>query len=410
MKLIIKADRLIDANSLDPLVNSALVIENGKIIEIISQDKLKIIDTESFDIIDAGDSTIMPGFIEMHTHMHVNSENDAYKQVTTESNDLLLMRAVKAVRETLTSGVTTMRDLGSKNEIPFPIKEAVNKGVIAGPRLLVTGTPITSTGGHCNSFAYEADTKDEVVKAVRRQFKKGADYIKIMSTGGGFTPGTNMREAQYSVDILKAAVEDAERLGLKVAAHCHGTAGIKNCVEAGIHNLIHCSWLSENPSEMFDYDPEITNQIVEKGLFLDPTLAIDRLNQIRDPERYKIRSVVKDPVKRFEILKDMWGKGVKFVTGMDSGMINAKFDDFAVIPQVMVEDLGVSNMEAIICSTKTSADCLGILQETGTLEPGKSADIIVVKGNPLDDIKLLNNVEDIILKGKLIKRDGKLLI
>jgi len=410
MKLIIKADRLIDANSLDPLVNSALVIENGKIVEIISQDKLKIIDTESFDIIDAGDSTIMPGFIEMHTHMHVNSENDAYKQVTTESNDLLLMRAVKAVRETLTSGVTTMRDLGSKNEIAFPIKEAVNKGVIPGPRLLVTGTPITSTGGHCNSFGYEADTKDEVVKAVRSQFKKGADYIKIMSTGGGFTPGTNMREAQYSVDILKAAVEDAERLGLKVAAHCHGTAGIKNCVEAGIHNLIHCSWLSENPSEMFDYDPEITNQIVEKGLFLDPTLAIDRLNQIRDPERYKIRSVIKDPVKRFEILKDMWGKGVKFVTGMDSGMINAKFDDFAVIPQVMVEDLGVSNMEAIICSTKTSADCLGILKETGTLEPGKSADIIVVKGNPLDDIKLLSNVENIILKGKIIKRNDKLLI
>jgi len=410
MKLIIKADRLIDANSLDPLVNSALVIENGKIVEIISQDKLKIIDTESFDIIDAGDSTIMPGFIEMHTHMHVNSENDAYKQVTTESNDLLLMRAVKAVRETLTSGVTTMRDLGSKNEIAFPIKEAVNKGVIPGPRLLVTGTPITSTGGHCNSFGYEADTKDEVVKAVRSQFKKGADYIKIMSTGGGFTPGTNMREAQYSVDILKAAVEDAERLGLNVAAHCHGTAGIKNCVEAGIHNLIHCSWLSENSSEMFDYDPEITNQIVEKGLFLDPTLAIDRLNQIRDPERYKIRSVIKDPVKRFEILKDMWGKGVKFVTGMDSGMINAKFDDFAVIPQVMVEDLGVSNMEAIICSTKTSADCLGILKETGTLEPGKSADIIVVKGNPLDDIKLLSNVENIILKGKVIKRNDKLLI
>jgi len=174
--------------------------------------------------------------------------------------------------------------------------------------------------------------------------------------------------------------------------------------------LIHCSWLSENSSEMFDYDPEITNQIVEKGLFLDPTLAIDRLNQIRDPERYKIRSVIKDPVKRFEILKDMWGKGVKFVTGMDSGMINAKFDDFAVIPQVMVEDLGVSNMEAIICSTKTSADCLGILKETGTLEPGKSADIIVVKGNPLDDIKLLSNVENIILKGKIIKRNDKLLI
>ena len=158
MKLIIKADRLIDSNSLHPLINSALVIENGKIVEIISQDKLKDISTESFDIIDAGNSTIMPGFIEMHSHMHVNAESDAYKQVTTESNEFLLMRAVKAVRSTLSSGVTTMRDLGSKNEIAFPIKEAVNNAVIPGPRLLVTGTPITSTGGHCNSFAYEADT------------------------------------------------------------------------------------------------------------------------------------------------------------------------------------------------------------------------------------------------------------
>lgn len=303
-----------------------------------------------------------------------------------------------------------MRDLGSKNEIAFPVKEAINNRVIPGPRLLVTGTPITTTGGHCNSFAYEADTKEEVVKAVRRQFKKGADYIKIMSTGGGFTPGTNMREAQYSVDILEAAVKDAERLGLRVAAHCHGTAGVINCVEAGIHNLIHCSWMSQNPSEMFDYDPEITDKIVEKGIFLDPTLAVDRLNQIRDPERYKMRTKIKDPVKRFEILRDMWDRGVKFVTGMDSGMTNARFDDFAVMPQVMVEDLGVSNMEAIISSTKTSADCLDILQETGTLEPGKSADVIVVKGNPLEDIKLLSNVEDIILKGKIIKRDGKLLI
>ena len=161
---------------------------------------------------------------------------------------------------------------------------------------------------------------------------------------------------------------------------------------------------------MFDYHPEITDQIVAKGLFLDPTLGVDRLNQIRDPQRYKLRSELKEPVIRFEILKDMWVRGVKFVTGMDSGMTNARFDDFAVMPQVMVEDLGISNMEAIICSTKTSADCLDILKETGTLEPGKSADVIVVKGNPLEDIKLLSNVEDIILKGKIIKRDGKLLI
>ena len=410
MRTILKAARLIDGTGAEPVADAALVVENGKIVSVGSRETLPPDPGGETDVVETPGGTILPGFIEMHSHIHCSAESDAYRHVTTESDEVLLMRAVQAVRAALTSGVTTMRDLGSKNQVAFPIRQAIEDGIIPGPRLLVTGTPITTTGGHCNMFGTEADTASEVVQAIRSQFKLGADWIKIMSTGGGFTPGTNIRAPQYPAETLRDAVVDAERLGLQVAAHCHATAGVRNCVEAGVHNLIHCTWLSEDPAEGYDYDPDVADAIVEKGLFVDPTLALVRLNSLRDPERARERAAERDPVRRFEVLRDMWDRGVKFVTGMDSGMTNARFDDFAYIPEVMVDSMGISPMEAIVCSTKTSAECLGILEETGTLEPGKDADVVMVQGDPLADIRALHSVDTILKRGSLVKRNGETLI
>ena len=410
MRTVLKAARLIDGTGAEPVADAALVVENGKIVSVGSRETLPPTPGGETDVVETPGGTILPGFIEMHSHIHCSAESDAYRHVTTESDEVLLMRAVQAVRAALTSGVTTMRDLGSKNQVAFPVRQAIEDGIIPGPRLLVTGTPITTTGGHCNMFGTEADTASEVVQAIRSQFKLGADWIKIMSTGGGFTPGTNIRAPQYPAETLRDAVVDAERLGLQVAAHCHATAGVRNCVEAGVHNLIHCTWLSEDPDEGYDYDPDVADTIAEKGLFVDPTLALVRLNNLRDPERARARAAERDPDRRFEILRDMWDRGVKFVTGMDSGMTNARFDDFAYIPEVMVDSMGVSPMEAIVCSTKTSAECLGILEETGTLEPGKDADVVVVQGDPLTDIRALHSVDTILKRGSLVKRNGETLI
>ena len=409
MRTILKAARLIDGTGAEPVADAALVVENGKIVSVGSRETLPPTPGGETDVVETPGGTILPGFIEMHSHIHCSAESDAYRHVTTESDEMLLMRAVQAVRAALTSGVTTMRDLGSKNQVAFPVRQAIEDGIIPGPRLLVTGTPITTTGGHCNMFGTEADTASEVVQAIRSQFKLGADWIKIMSTGGGFTPGTNIRAPQYPAETLRDAVVDAERLGLQVAAHCHATAGVRNCVDAGVHNLIHCTWLSEDPAEGYDYDPDVADTIAEKGLFVDPTLALVRLNNLRDPERARARAAERDPDRRFEILRDMWDRGVKFVTGMDSGMTNARFDDFAYIPEVMVDSLGISPMEAIVCSTKTSAECLGILEETGTLEPGKDADVVVVQGDPLADIRALHSVDTILKRGSLVKRNGETL-
>ncbi len=410
MKLALMADRLIDGTGAASVQDGAIVIEDGRIAQITTQAELQLSrgDADAAEVIEVSGGSIMPGFIEMHSHIHCSAEEDAYTHIITESDEVFLMRAVGAVRAALSSGVTTMRDLGARNQVAFPVKQAIEDGIIPGPRLIVAGTPITTTGGHCNTFGTEANTADEVIRAVRQQFKLGAGYIKIMSTGGGFTPGTNTRAPQYPASTLKAAVQDAERLGLRIAAHCHATAGVRNCVEAGVHNLIHCSWLAEDEAQMYDYDTDVADMIADKGLWVDPTLALNRLNRLRG--RATGGSAMSDPRRRFEILRDMWDRGVKFVTGMDSGMTNARFDDFAYIPQVMVEEMGITPMEAIVCSTQTSAECLGISDETGTLEVGKAADVVIVNGDPTSDIAALHSVDTIVAQGRVVKRNGALLI
>lgn len=410
MKLVLKADRLIDGSSSKVIPNAAVVIEGETISKVCSQSELTEIELAEARVIDSSGGTLMPGFIEMHSHIHCSAESDAYTHITTETNETFLLRGSQAVRSSLSSGVTTMRDLGSKNEVVFPLRQSIEEGIIPGPRLLVAGTPITTTGGHCNTFGTEADSSEQVVRAIRNQFKLGADHIKIMSTGGGFTPGTNVRAPQYDWTTLRDAVKDAERLGLKMAAHCHATEGVRNCVKAGIHNLVHCSWLSENPEELYDYDPDVADQIAEKGIYVDPTLALSHLNKLRGRVKTPDSGAMADPERRFEILRDMWHRGVKFVTGMDSGMTNAHFDDFAYIPEVMVNSMGISPMEAITCATKTSSECLGRDNEIGTITPGKSADVLIINGDPSVKIEALHNVDTIVARGTIIKESGQLLI
>jgi len=296
-----------------------------------------------------------------------------------------------------------MRDLGAKNSISLAIRAACQQNLIPGPTMIIAGAPITTTGGHCHMFGIEVNTKDEVIKAVRDQFHAGVDWIKIMATGGNFTPGTNPKRPQYDLDILTAAVSDAHRLGMKIAAHCHATAGVEIAATAGVDNIVHCSWNAESAGELYDYKPDIADLIANNGIYVDPTLALNHLNELRG--RKKPAPTLSNPTLRMEILHDMWERGIKFVTGMDSGMTNAYFGDFAFIPQVMVEKMGISEMDAILTSTKTSAECLGLSDTIGMIKPGMTADIVITDGNPLSDIKMLHNVDTILHLGKIVKKN-----
>ena len=168
MKYIIQSDRVINGSGMKPMRNGVVVTQGTEIAKVCTYDQLTQADKDNAEILSIPGGSILPGFIEMHSHIHCSSETDAYEHITTESNETFLMRGTQAVRSALSSGVTTMRDLGSRNEVVFPLRDGINQSIIPGPRLLVAGTPITTTGGHCNMFGTEANTSSDVIKAIRQ--------------------------------------------------------------------------------------------------------------------------------------------------------------------------------------------------------------------------------------------------
>ena len=408
MKYIIQPDSFLDCDQQVMQSGQEIVIEEGIITAIEAKGSTHVSKNSDFEVISHPKGSLLPGFIEMHSHMHISGNHENYEELTTEDDDTLLIRAVSVMRDALLSGVTTMRDLGAKNNISLAVRKAIQQKIIPGPQLLIAGSPITTTGGHCNMFGIEADTQEEAVLAVRSQFKAGVDWIKIMATGGNFTPGTNPKQPQYDLAILSAVVNDAHRLGLKVAAHCHATDGVEIAAIAGVDNIIHCSWNSADPVELYDYKTEIADMISEKGIYVDPTLALNYLNQLRG--RKKPAAPNANPALRMEILHDMWKRGIQFVTGMDSGMTNAYFGDFAYIPQVMVEQMGIPPIDALLSSSKISAECLGMYDSIGSIQVGKKANLILTETNASEDIQALHDVNMIMKEGILIKNNGINLI
>ena len=405
MNSVIFVDKIIDPKNESVIKNHFVVIEKDEIVKISPKELYNDAQYSSYEKIKTSNSTLLPGFIEMHSHIHVSSQENAYYDSINDSDETLIIRGTKAVGDALFSGVTTMRDLGSKNNVIFPIKKAIDSHIIPGPNLIPSGSPITTTGGHCNMFGMESDTTEEVVHSIKYLANSGAQWIKIIATGGNFTPSTNIHEPQYSQETIEIAVEEAHKLGLKVATHCHATKGIIACTNAHVDNLIHCSWIGpENSDEFYDYQPEIANQIANDGIFVDPTLALSYLSQLRG------KTLKRDPSKRYEILRQMWDIGIKFVSGMDSGMVNAHFDDFAYIPEVMVKKMGISCLDAIKVSTITSAECLGLDDKIGSVSEGKKADLVIVKGDPSKTIEDLHNVHTIFKSGKLVKLNNEKMI
>ena len=404
MRTILKAPRLIDGTGGPVKQNAALVMDEGKIKAIVSQDQLTVADQASARVIEVENGTILPGFIEMHTHLTGSGGLDVFSEMLSYGDERLLLQAVRNARICLETGVTTVRDCGSKNHLIFSLRKAINEGILTGPRIVASGDVITTTGGHGYYFGLEADNADEVRQAARRQAKAGADFFKIMATGGNMTPGTNIRRAQYSVQEIRAAVEEGRRLNRRVAAHCHATEGIRNAVESGVTTIEHCSWVGEDGSLV--YDAHVVETILEKGIHISPTNSqryrlLQRLKAAEDTARWK--RLYDERQRRNECWRDMLKKGVPFVVSSDAGASDHLFDDYALNFELMVKELGMSPMQALLCGTKVAAEALGLASEIGTLEPAKAADAVVVAGDPLSDIIATYQVQVVVKAGQVVK-------
>jgi imidazolonepropionase-like amidohydrolase len=347
---------------------------------------------------DLGDATILPGLVNMHTHLTLSGNVQVFQDAVQDSYEVKMMRAVVHAREAIESGVTTIRDCGTLNSIVFAMRDATRDGLVPGPHIWASGDVLTSTGGHCFFFGAECDSVEDVKRTVRNQVKAGADFIKVMATGGGITPNTNPREAQFDETQMIALTQDSARLGKYVAAHCHGTPGIYNAIAANVRTIEHCSFMTPHGLK---YEPDATARIAEQGIYICPTLGAGA----RMMEKME-RDGLENPFsatrhERMENLRRMWDAGVKLISGNDAGVTMSGFDDFQLDLEQLVEFIGLSAAEAIQSATMRAAEAIGS-DEFGALLPGRRADVLVVRGNALDDIGALRNVQLVLKSGRVM--------
>ena len=399
------------------LPNHAVIVDGDRIATVTPKNTLPSDIAETAEVYELGDVSLLPGLVDAHCHMHCSATAEAQRLAMTEDVPRLTMRAVTAMRKALLAGTTTIRDVGSPNEVAFPVREAVRSGAIPGPRMLVAGTPITITAGHCWFFGTEADTKEEVVTAVRRQVRLGADLIKVMATGGMFTPTANPRRPQYSADTLAAAVSEAERVGLPIVAHTLAADGVQNCVEAGIHTLIHARWFDRDPNAGDDYRPDVVKRMADQGQWVDPTIGLRLLGEVARRRRGLggapvCRAVAaKRPVDaHIELLARMDAAGVRFMSGLDMGMTHAHHDMTAANAWAFVELLGWSTWRAIHTVTAGTADGVRVGDTVGRIKRGMVADLAAFEGDPAEDIRRLDIASTVVQAGRPVKLNHRALV
>src|SRR5262245_33892008 len=276
--IVIKAGRVYDGVADRALEHAYVVVDGNTITALGSQAELAG-STEHFaQVLDLGaEATVLPGLINMHTHMSFSAGTSIFDDHQQESYETKLIRAVENLKAALRTGVTTVRDCGTLNGIAFAVRAAVESGTMVGPRVIASGEGITTTGGHLWWCGVEADSEVEVRRAVRAQVKAGADFIKVFATGGGSTPGTNALAAQYSEAEMCALTEEAHRLDKRIASHAHGTPGVLTSIAARVTTIEHCSFFRPSGTQ---YEPEYGRRIADAGIYVCPTVFQGRGKQL----------------------------------------------------------------------------------------------------------------------------------
>jgi imidazolonepropionase-like amidohydrolase len=350
--------------------------------------------------VDAPDATLLPGLIDCHVHFAMSGGPDWLAEMK-ESYALSCWRAAIHARKTLDAGFTTVRTLGGRDGADIALRDAQIAGIVSGPRIVACNLAICMTGGHGAWIGRETDGPDDMRKAVREQLRAGADCIKLIATGGVMTPGVQPGSQQLADVELRAGVEEAHKAGRKVAAHAHGSDGIKAAVLAGVDSIEHGSFMTD----------EIIDLMKERGTFFSATLCsaqgfVDApANSVADWAMAKAAQV---RVALDGSFRAAYAAGVRLVLGTDAGTPFNRHGDNARELALMVK-LGVDPLDALRAGTRNSAELLGKLDTIGTLEPGKAADMVLVRGNVVADISRLcqpENIRLVVQNGKIAKRLG----
>ena len=406
-KTYIQCGRLIDGIGNTERNAATIIVERNRIVDIKDG---YVSGGASDNTVDLKNKTVMPGFIDCHVHLENQYSKTSFADGLREKDADVAFHAAVYAKRTLMAGFTTVRDLGGTG-VNISLRNAINHGLTDGPNILTAGTAISATGGHMDPSVGlrddamrktpgpeegVADGREELVKAVRYQFKKGADLIKIASTGGVLDLSNTGSGVEFTVDEIKAVVETAKDYGMRVACHAHGTEGIKRAILGGVNSIEHGTYMDDECMEMAK----------KYHTWYVPTLTAGRAvgDSSKVPGFYPAIVAGKAAEIGPQIQKTFakaYKAGVKIAFGTDAGVYphGKNYLEF----QFMTEG-GMPPMEAIKAATINAADLLGIKKERGSIEAGKMADIIAVSGDPLQDIKTLAHMDFIMKEGKIYRQ------
>jgi imidazolonepropionase-like amidohydrolase len=392
--LLIRAAHIVSEDKPDA---RGVLIHDGRIVQVGPSDVLGVAN----ETLDLGDLVLAPGFVDTHVHMTGSGLRSAPDDMRRDSKEVLLLRAAANARRALEEGITTLRDCGALNDVIFPFKAAANAGVLPSPRILAAGAPLTRTGGHGHWWGLEADTPDEVRKAIRQQAKLGADCIKVMVDGGIDLTNHEPGLLYFQCDELREVVEEARRWRRPVAAHCLTSAGVRAAVSAGVSTVEHAIFC-ELDSDDTRYDPAVGEEMVRKGIIVDPGHAF-AYEVFTDPSA---ATTFPRNARMFkQRLADdgrMWRQGVKQVPGSDGGWYATPFGRYHLIPELMVRDTGMSPRDAFLACTQVAAEAIGLQHDTGRIVPGLRADLVALEADPTQGVDAMRHVRLTMVGGRVL--------
>ena len=401
--LAIRVGQLIDGNGGPPLRDALILVRDERILKVGLQKDIEV--PPGTEIMDFSDATAMPGMIDCHVHVHVEGgpATNFLMGDIAYSQGFLALQAYQNAKRDIEMGFTSLRTLGSPAYVDIALREAINAKLVEGPRIIASGQGISVTGGHMDigHWAPEinisgrtgvCDGPWECRRAVREQIKRGADLIKTAFAGGIFDDLTEPGVQEMTFEEMEAICDEAHRLRKRVAAHAHGGQGITDAIRAGVDSIEHGLWLTEEQVDM----------MADNGVFYVPTLSCHTRGLELGPgeEEGKMWNWLVNMCEMMWISLELAKKaGVKIAVGTDAGFWIYHGENAKELSELVKG--GFTSMEAIVAATRTGAECLDIDNDTGTIEEGKYADIVVIDGDPLADITILQDKDKIIqvLKG-----------
>jgi len=367
--------------------NATLLVRGTKISAVGPSNEVRI--PKGAVRIDGRGLSIIPGLIDCHVHLCLGGEPDVVATLESEHPSYTLLKSARHAKATIDAGFTTVRDVGSRDHSIFTLKQAIESGVMPGPRIVGAGLAICMIGGHARFIGQEVEGTEQVRKVVAEQVAAGAGVIKVIASGGVLTPGTSPDEAQMTMEELAAAVDAAQQAGKRVAAHAHGAAGMKNAIHAGVRSIEHATLLDDESGALMK----------RYGVYMVPTLSALATTAacrpgcgIPDSALDKAKAMTKRHRASFKAAHQ---RGIAIAMGTDAGTPFNYHGDNAQELERMVA-FGMTPMEAIVASTATAALLIGIQDSVGTVTKGMEADLVILQGNPLRRIEVLRDRDKIV--------------